>query len=60
MKSFTAGANENDLVDRSLLHIRADHVGRNHGVARLGHEVRGFHHALFAFRLDLLLAFRQA
>ena len=60
MKSFTAGANENDLVDRSLLHVRADHVGGNHGVTGLGHEVRGFHHAFLAFRLDLLLAFRQA
>ena len=55
-----AGADENDLVDRSLLHIRADHIGGDHGVAGLGYEVRGFHHALFAFRLNLLLAFRQA
>lgn len=55
-----AGADEDHLVGRSLLHERADHIGRHDLAAGLGDEVRGLHNTVRAFGLDLLLALRQA
>ena len=54
-----ARADQNDLVDRSGLHIGCEHVGGHHFATGTLHEARGFHHAFLAFGFHLFGALRQ-